>query len=311
MVRIAFLQTVKEHIQRTLIVLVVLTGGSVLNHIHHRFKVLFFLRRFVEQIEDQRTVQCDFRLLPKGIVGHRGLRRGVADDVGNELQHIGIASQIGKGVIAVGLCRVYQIKYFHLISFFDEQGRGGAEQFAFRIGDDVGRMCLHQIRAGEAAAFTRAAAADAEDIDILLVLIPVQTEAEFVCQDDVIALFFIAVFGVELPDAAPYGATVFFSWASLFSARVVAGNAKGIGDQRAEDKARRVMIEADGKRRLCRCHKGAYLHQQIFSLHIAACENHRTPHYGDRQCRPHRGGIALISWLHLVSASLNIRFSGA
>ena len=179
-VGIAFLQAVKEHIQRALIVLVILTRRSVFDHIHHRFKVLFFLRRFVEQIEDQRTVQCDFRLLPKGIVGHRGLRRGVADDVGNELQHIGIASQIGKGVIAVGLRCVYQIKYFHLVSFFDEQGCCGAEQFAFRIGDDVGRMCLHQVRAGEAAAFTRAAAADAENVDVLLVLVPIQAEAHLV-----------------------------------------------------------------------------------------------------------------------------------
>ena len=62
MVWILFLQSLKQHIQRGLEIIVILSGPAVLDHIHDHFKVLLLRGCLMKQIEDEGGVQGDLRL---------------------------------------------------------------------------------------------------------------------------------------------------------------------------------------------------------------------------------------------------------
>ena len=62
MLRLAFLQSVKQKIHGIFIILVVLAGVTGIDHVKQGYEVLFFLRRFVVDIANQRRVIKALRL---------------------------------------------------------------------------------------------------------------------------------------------------------------------------------------------------------------------------------------------------------
>ena len=64
-------------------------------------------------------------------------RRGVLDQVGDQLQHLFVIPHIPEWVIAEGRIRIEQIEHPHLISRSFEIAASLAQDFSFGICDDV------------------------------------------------------------------------------------------------------------------------------------------------------------------------------
>ena len=54
----------------------------------------------MEQIENKGGVQGDFAFLPKRVTGMGVFRGGVADEIGDQLQHIRVVADVVEGVIS-------------------------------------------------------------------------------------------------------------------------------------------------------------------------------------------------------------------
>ena len=100
-VRLFFLQGFKEKIERRLIIVIFLLCAAVFNHIQNRFHVLIFGRGFVEQVKHERGVKRRFRFLPEWIICFCTFRRGVFDEIVDQLEHVRILSDVAKRVVAV------------------------------------------------------------------------------------------------------------------------------------------------------------------------------------------------------------------
>ena len=101
MVRVFFLQGLKEKVQRGLIVPVPLLGRPVLQHGQHHFHCLLLRGRLVEKVEHEGGIQSNFAPFPKRIIGMGIFRGSVANEVGDQLQHIGVAADVVEGIVAV------------------------------------------------------------------------------------------------------------------------------------------------------------------------------------------------------------------
>ena len=118
MVWILFLQSLKQHIQRGLEIIVILSGPAVLDHIHDHFKVLLLRGCLMKQIEDEGGVQGDLGPFPKWITVGRIFGGRIFDEVVYQLHNILIIPQIGKGIEGVGVVGVDQVKDLDDIAFF-------------------------------------------------------------------------------------------------------------------------------------------------------------------------------------------------
>ena len=83
MIRVFFLQRLKQKIQRGNMIAVALLRRAVLQHGQHHFHCLILRRGLMEKIEHERAVQRRLAFLPKGVVAVGVLRRGIADKVGD------------------------------------------------------------------------------------------------------------------------------------------------------------------------------------------------------------------------------------
>ncbi len=104
-----FLQRFKEQVKRRLIIVILLSGPSILDHGQQHLHGLFLLRGLMEQVEHKGGKERGLGLLPKWIRLLRVLWRGVFDKVVNEAEHISVLADITEGVVAVGAGRVHQI----------------------------------------------------------------------------------------------------------------------------------------------------------------------------------------------------------
>ena len=84
-----------------MVVIIVLFGSAVFDHVNEHFKVLLLRGRFMDQVQDESCIQCDFRALPKRIVLLCAFRRGVFYEVVDQFHHILIVLDVGKGIEAV------------------------------------------------------------------------------------------------------------------------------------------------------------------------------------------------------------------
>ena len=100
-VRLFFLQRFKEQVKRRLIIVIFFLCTAIFNHVENGFHVLIFNRCFMQQIEHKRRIQGRFRFFPERIVCFCTFRRGVFDEIVNQLEHIRILSDVAKRVVAV------------------------------------------------------------------------------------------------------------------------------------------------------------------------------------------------------------------
>ena len=107
---------------------------AVLQHGEHHLHVLILRRGLVEQIEHEGAVQGCLACFPKRVTGMGVFRGGVADEIGDQLQHIRVVADVVEGVIAVGAVRVNQVENLDRVPLPEQQGDGVAGEFPFRIG---------------------------------------------------------------------------------------------------------------------------------------------------------------------------------
>ena len=60
-------------------------------------------------------------------------RRGVADEIGDQLQHIGVVADVVERVVAVGAIRVNEVENLDRVPLPEQQGDGVAGKFPFRV----------------------------------------------------------------------------------------------------------------------------------------------------------------------------------
>ena len=109
-------------------VAVPLLGRAVLQHGQHHLHCMILWRGLMEQIEHEGAVQCGFRFFPKRVIGMCVFRRGIADKICDQLQHVGVVADVVERVVAVGAIRVYQVKNLDGVALPEQQGDGVAGQ---------------------------------------------------------------------------------------------------------------------------------------------------------------------------------------
>ena len=101
MVRLFFLQCFKKHIQRTAVLLIFFAYLGILHHQHHGFKVLLLRWCLAHEVEHQGRVQGNLGFLPEGVIGTGVSRRGVLNQIVDQLQSVFFIPQIAEGVVSV------------------------------------------------------------------------------------------------------------------------------------------------------------------------------------------------------------------
>lgn len=203
-------------------------------------------------------------------------RRGVLDQVGDQLQHLFVIPHIPEWVIAEGRIRVEQIEHPYFISRSFEKAASLAQNFSFGICDDHGTASFQHIGNCIRPGLAGAGAAHNEYVGIVLVLIAIHTDADVARHQEVWALG-IAVTAVEFFGVPPAGRAVF-----LPGARVTVFTGRGQGNhgiQAGEDQqeARGLVAPLKGKR-LCQ-HLIAGV-QQTGQIHTG------LPAHGQSSCDP-------------------------
>ena len=143
-----------------MVVIIVLFGPAVFDHVNEHFKVLLLRGRFMDQVQDESCIQCNFRALPKRIVLLRALWRSIFDKVIHQLHHILIIPDVGKGIEAVRAGWFDQVKHLDNIALLEKKRCHGPERFPLRVSHKKAAICLHQIRFNKEPRFACTATTD-------------------------------------------------------------------------------------------------------------------------------------------------------
>ena len=170
MLRLAFLQSVKQKIHGIFIILVVLAGVAGIYHVKQRDEVLFFLRRFIVDISDQRRVIKALRFHPKIFGALCALALGIDNDGINQFQNVFLRAQIRKRVIVHTLGKVDGVENGDAVFCPLQKLSYLANQAAFWVSNDIRAVKLHDIRLAEKPCLSAARAADDKNILISRVL---------------------------------------------------------------------------------------------------------------------------------------------
>ena len=131
-------QTLEEDIQRRLVALVLLLDLGAAQQLHNHAEVLFFRRGFMQQIQHEGLKQRSFGFFPERVGALCVGRRGVLNEVGDQLQHILVIPHITKGIIAEGRIGVEQIEHPDFIPDLLKEAAGLAQNFPLGVSDDHG-----------------------------------------------------------------------------------------------------------------------------------------------------------------------------
>ena len=208
MLRLLLLQSLKEQIQRRLVVVTVLPGGSVLYHGEYHLHGLLPGRGLVEQIQHQRRIQGRLGFLPEGVVLAGVFRRGVLDEIAYQPEHIAVLADIAEGIVAVGMGRVYKVEHLYHIALLQQQRSHRPDYLPLGVGDYKAGVCQHDIGLDHIAGLAGAAAAHHYLQEVSPVLSPVQAHSQVFGEDYVHLLVPVPVLSVQLPDTAPAGGAV-------------------------------------------------------------------------------------------------------
>ena len=114
----------------------------------------------MEQVKHERGIKRCFRFLPEWIICFCTFRRGVFDEIVNQLEYVCVLAYVAKWVVAVGFRWVDQVKNAQNITFLQKQISDGTEHFALWIGYNKAGICKHEIRLCQKARLAAARTAD-------------------------------------------------------------------------------------------------------------------------------------------------------
>ena len=255
----------------------------------------------MEQVQHEGGIQGNLAFLPKRVIGMCVFRRGVADEIGDQFQHIGVVSDVVEGVVAVRVFRVHKVNDADGIALPQKQRNGGAGQLPLGVSRDIGGVGLVKIRLDHIPGLARAGAAYHDLQEVALVLPPVEAHAEILGEDGVVAGVLVPVLPVKLVYVPPAGGAVFLSGAAVLLGGNVQHNGEGIDHQSSQHEFGGVRGPMDGK--------GAFQHhtetphevKDGHALLIAAGEGRPRPEDGDGQQEPREGAAVLLLHGNLLS----------
>ena len=163
MVGVSFLQFFKHPVNGVFVFLVILAHFHGVDELKQGGEVLLLRWRFIVNVADQRRVQQRLSLRPELIAGF-AVSLGIGDKGRDQLQDILFAVNIGEGVIVHGFLEVDRVEDFDTVVVALKQLADLADHAAFRIGDDIRGMELHEIGLQKEPRFTGAGAADDKHI---------------------------------------------------------------------------------------------------------------------------------------------------
>ena len=176
-VRLPVLQLLEQHIQRRNKVLVLLLDGAVAEHVHDHVEIPLLRRGLVVEVEDQSQQEHLRGVVPEGLLGLGPLRRGVQEQIRDQLDHVVVLVQVHKGIVAVASLHVEQVDHLDDIPLSPEQAAAVVEQLALRVKDDEGGIGVHEIGLRVKPRLARAGAAADQHIQIAPMPPPVQPDS--------------------------------------------------------------------------------------------------------------------------------------
>lgn len=128
--RLPLAQIRKLQIHFVLVILIVLTGIHLVEHVDQGRKVLLLRRQLIVDISDQGDIQERLCLYPK-VISAFSFTLGVGDQDGDELQDVLFRMNIGERIVVHRLLEVDRIEGTHVISGGDQHFSGLNDQGPF------------------------------------------------------------------------------------------------------------------------------------------------------------------------------------
>ena len=242
MVRVVHAQVVEQHVQGGFVGFLLLLHIRVGQHPNDHAEVLLVLRRFVQEVEHQSFQQRGLRLLPEGVTAARVLRRGVADQVRNEPQHILIVPDIAEGIVPVRSGEVHQVEHPDRVPLLYEQMAHGGQDLALGVGDHIAAITLHDPRQSERPGLARAATAQGQDVQVPPMLMGVHADLHMPGQGEA---QFLRQLPVQFLGRAPFGGAMLLPLPKVRSCAEIDQPAEAVQQQAHEDAPRAVGAPLD------------------------------------------------------------------
>ena len=204
----------EQQVQSRGIGLLILPHIRVGQHLHDHSEVLLLLRCFVEKIEHHGLQQRGLGLLPKRVAARCVLRRGVADQIGDQLQHVLIVPDIAEWIVTVRLGEIDQIEGLDRVPFLQQQMTDGGQDLALRVGHYEATVALHDPRQRQGSGLASAAAAQGQNVQIPSVSMGVHADPHMPGQRKAL---FLRQLPVQLLGVAPFGGAVLLALAQVGS----------------------------------------------------------------------------------------------
>ena len=124
----------------------------------------------MQQVKHKGAVQGRLAFLPKRVIGMCVFRGGVANKIGDQLQHIGVVADVVERVVAVGAIRVNEVENLDRVPLPEQQGDGVAGKFPFRVSRYIRCVGLVNVGLHDVAGLARAGAAhhDLQEVSEML-----------------------------------------------------------------------------------------------------------------------------------------------
>ena len=211
MLRVSFLQSLKQLIENRLILLVVLLYIAGSDHLHDHGEVLLIGRSLIMEIADKGLEQHRCRLIPERVLCLRTFGRCVFEEVGGQPLNIIIAADIHEWVVAMTFLHINEVKDFDLIALLLQQMAGIPEKLTLWVKHNERSIRIHNVGLGVEACFTCTGTAAYQHIQVSAVLSSVQTNGDILRQQLVFRLILVGIFLVDRTSRAPLGRSVLFS----------------------------------------------------------------------------------------------------
>ena len=143
-VRLLFLQLLKQDIHRALIGLVILPGFTGVDQVQESNEVAFFLRRLVPDVADQGRIVQPLGLDPEILGRFFTFALRVHNQGIYQLQDILLGTDVRQRIVSHGLLEVNEIEALDPVFFLLQERTYLRQEGAFRIGADIGGMSLEQ-----------------------------------------------------------------------------------------------------------------------------------------------------------------------
>ena len=124
-------------------------------------------------------------------------RRRVLKQVGCEALNVVVALQINKGVVAVALFHIDEVKNVNVVSVLFQEVTGVPEQFSLRVQHYEARICVHDVWFGEESRLTGTGTTTYQYIKVSSVLSTIETDCDILRENLVLCLILVGLFLVD------------------------------------------------------------------------------------------------------------------